>query len=84
MTTFKMKINDFGGPNLPKVNPNQVKNHQKYNKIAVKRSTTNKDHQKYAPRPSRRGIWSPERLMAGIELRARGLIFGPVGPPKVL
>ena len=83
MTTLSMKINDFGGPNPPKIVPNSIKNQEKYNKIAVKKSTTNTDEQKYAPRPSRRPIVRPKRRMIEFDAPTSGLIFGPLGPPKV-
>ena len=79
-----MKINDFLGPKPSKIDPKGVKKQKKYNKIAVKTSTSNKDDEKYAPRASRRGFWRPKRAMTLIGARATVLIFGPVGPPKVL
>ena len=84
MTTLSMKINDFGGPNHLKNDANKVKASPKYKKIAVKWSTRNKDYQKWALRPFRKSTGSPKRLTSGIDPRARALIFGPVGPPKML
>ena len=79
-----MKINDFWGPKPSKIDPKGVKKQRKYNKIAVKTSTSNKDDEKYAPRASRRGIWRPKRAMINIEPSTTGIVFGALGPPKVL
>ena len=49
----------------------------------MKTPTTDKDDQKYAPRPSWRGTWEPKRAVIIIDACARRVVFGPVGPDKV-
>ena len=83
MTTFLREINDFGGPEPPKMSPNEAQKAKNYDKIAMKTPTTDKDDQKYAPRPSRRRTWRPKRPTAIIDLPVAPLIFWALGPPKV-
>ena len=78
-----MKINDFSGPNPPKSSPKQSQKLTKYNKIAVKKSRSNFDDQKYAPRRSWNATWGPKRRMIHIGAPTADLIFGALGPPKV-
>ena len=78
-----MKINDFWGPKPSKIDLKEVKKQEKFNKIAVKTSTSNKDDQKYSPRPSRKGTWRPKRRTGHIDTGAGGVVFGALGPPKV-
>ena len=62
--------------------PNFNKNMKKI-KIAVKRPATSKDDQKYAPRPSRGGLWVPKRPTVIIEPSIHVAVFGPVELLKV-
>ena len=46
-------------------------------------STTDKDHQKYAPRRSWNATCGPKRPMVHIDAPPSVLIFGALGSPKV-
>ena len=79
-----MKINVFWGPQTSKIDGKLIKKFKNEGKIAVKRLTTDKDHQKCAPRPPRRAPKRHGLHWLYFSPVARGVVFGPVGPPKAL
>ena len=81
---FHKKNNDVAVPEREKISSKYEKYEQNQDKIAVNTSTPNKDHQEYTPRPSWRPTGSPKKRLRIIDGRTRKVIFGALGPPKVL
>ena len=72
------------GPKPSKIEGRPIKKWKNEGNVAVKRLTTNKDHQKCAPRPPRRAPKRHEGHWAYFCAAATGVVFGPVRPLKVL
>ena len=56
----------------------------KWDEITKMTSRQSSDEQTCVPRPSRRPIWRPKRRMVDIGAPTADLIFGFLGPPKVI
>ena len=83
LTTLSNEMPGFEGLKSMKFGYVVSKNVPKRDEITKMTSRQSSDEQTCAPRPSWRPIWRPKNRMVDIDAPTKGLIFGPLGPPKV-
>ena len=84
LTTLSSEMLGFDALKSMKFGHFWQKKDPKRDEITKMTSRQSSNEQTCVPRPSWRPIWRPKRRMTIIEGATRGVIFGALGPPKVI